>query len=255
MTRDSFNLPIEEFVAKKIEGVDAVINLAGAPIIKRWTKAWKEEIRNSRILPTRMIAEAISQAAVKPKVLVSASGVGIYDSINTHTEESLNFDTGFLAQVCREWEAEAMKVKDPVRVAVLRQGVVLGDGGMLDKVSFLFSVGLGGTIGNGRQPFSFIHIDDLIAIILAIIENEKMSGIYNAVAPWSTDNRHFTEVLAKVFMQLAFLRVPVFALKLLYGEGASVLCEGQNVVPERLLKENFPFKYPTIEKALVKVFK
>lgn len=255
MTRDSFRLPMEEFIRKNIEGADAVVNLAGAPIIRRWTEPWKVEIRNSRILTTRMIAEAIAQATVKPRVLISASAVGIYDSFSTHTEESQNFATGFLSQVCREWESEATKAQDHLRVAILRQGVVLGDGGMLDKVKFPFSIALGGTIGNGRQHFSFIHIDDLVAIFLAIIENDYMSGIYNAVAPWPTDNRHFTEVLGKVINQPAVLRIPVFALKLLYGEGAQVLTEGQRVLPERLLNENFPFRYPTIEKALVKALK
>jgi uncharacterized protein len=255
ITRESFKLPLDEFVAKKIEGVDAVVNLAGAPISKRWTEKWIREISDSRILTTRKIAEAIAAAATKPKVFISASGIGIYDNVNTHTEESTNLASDFMARLCRDWEAEAMTVSGITRVAILRQGVVLGDGGMLDKLRFPFSVGLGATIGNGKQPFSFIHIDDLIAVILTVIGNDKMSGIYNAVAPWPTDNRHFTEVLAKVVNQPFFLRIPLFALKLLFGEGSQVVASGQRVLPERLMKENFPFRYPTIEKALVKALR
>jgi uncharacterized protein len=255
ITRESFKSSLDEFVAKKIDGVDAVVNLAGAPVIKRWTDKWKNEIRESRVLTTRRIVEGIMAATVKPKVLISASGIGIYDNIHTHTEESRNFGEGLMAQVCIDWEAEALKAGGVTRVAVLRQGVVLGDGGMLDKLRFPFSVGLGATIGNGRQAFSFIHADDLVSLIVTIIENENMSGIYNAVAPWPTDNRHFTEVLAKVLNQPAFLRIPLFALKLMYGEGSRVVTEGQRVVPERLLKENFPFRYPTIEKALMQILR
>lgn len=255
MTRESFRMPMEEFIAKKIEGTDAVVNLAGAPIIKRWTASWKEEIRNSRINTTRMIAEAIAGATVRPKVFISVSGIGIYDSVNTHTEESRNFGTDFLAQLCRDWEAEAMKVEGITRLAVLRNGVVIGEEGMMAKLKWPFSVGLGGTIGNGKQHFSFIHIEDLVSLILAIIENENMSGIYNAVTPWPTDNGYFTEVLGKVLNQPAVLRIPLFALKLLYGEGAQVVTDGQRVLPERLMNENFQFKYPTIEKALMRVFR
>jgi uncharacterized protein (TIGR01777 family) len=255
ITRESFKLPLEEFIGKKIEGVDALVNLAGAPISKRWTDKWIRELSDSRILTTRKIAEGIAAATTKPKVFISASGIGIYDNTHTHTEESTNLASDFMAQLCRDWEAEAMSLGSLTRVAILRQGVVLGDGGMLDKLRFPFSVGLGATIGNGKQPFSFIHIDDLIAIIMTVIENKKMSGIYNAVAPWPTDNRHFTEVLAKVVNQPFFLRVPLFALKLLYGEGSQVVASGQRVLPERLIKEGFQFRYPTIEKALVKALR
>lgn len=255
MNRDSFSMPLEEFTRMKIEGSDAVINLAGAPIIRRWTEPWKEEIRNSRILTTRKIAEAIRLATAKPMVLISASAVGIYDSINSHTEESLNFGTGFLADVCKEWESEAEAVKDICRVTVLRQGIVIGKGGMLGKVRTPFSIGLGAKIGNGKQALSFIHIDDLAGIVGMILKNPETSGVYNAVAPWPTTNIHFTEVLGKVLNQPALLAVPKFVLKLIYGEGAQTLTEGQKVLPDRLMKLNFPFKYPTIEKALMKVYR
>lgn len=255
ISRDSFTLPPDEFTAKKIEGTDAIVHLAGSPIIRRWTVKGKREITDSRILTTRRIVEAIAQATVKPKVLISASAIGIYDSQNTHTEESRDFSDGFLSRVCRDWETETLRAEGLIRTVILRLGVVIGDGGMIARLRFPFSVGLGGTIGNGRQHFSFIHIDDLIAIILACMENTEMSGIYNAVAPWPTDNGHFTEVLGKVLMQPAIFRIPAFALKLMYGEAAVVLTEGQRVLPERLMQLNFPYKYPTIEKALLRTLR
>ncbi|HNW76438.1 MAG TPA: TIGR01777 family oxidoreductase [Bacteroidales bacterium] len=256
MDRDSFQLPMEEFVRTKIDGAEAVINLAGAPVLKRWTDSWKEEIRNSRILTTRKIAGAISQAIVKPRVMISFSAIGIYDSVNTHTEESNSFSTGFLAEVCKEWEAEAGKAIPFTRLAILRCGVVIsGNGGIVERLRGPFSYGLGATIGNGKQAFSFICIDDLIALILTILENETMSGIYNAVEPWPTTNDHFTHVLGKVLNQPAALRIPRFIFKMIYGESATILTEGQRVLPDRLMKENFPFTCITIEKALVKALR
>lgn len=255
ITRDSFGMPLEEFTGKKIEGADVVVNLAGAPISRRWTSRWKEEIRNSRVLTTRKIAEAIAAATVKPRVLISGSAIGIYDDIHTHSEESTNFGQGFMTEVCRDWEAEAGKAQPFTRVVILRQGVVIGDGGMVAKIRFPFSIGLGARISRGDQHLSFIYIDDLVSLILTAIENDSMTGIYNAVAPWPTDNRHFSEVLGKVLAQPVFLSIPSFALKLLYGEGAQVVTGGQRVLPERLMNEGFQFKYPTIEKALVRTFR
>ncbi len=255
ITRDSFGMPLEEFTGKKIEGADVVVNLAGAPISRRWTSRWKEEIRNSRVLTTRKIAEAIAAATVKPRVLISGSAIGIYDDIHTHSEESTNFGQGFMTEVCRDWEAEAGKAQPFTRVVILRQGVVIGDGGMVAKIRFPFSIGLGARISRGDQHLSFIYIDDLVSLILTAIENDSMTGIYNAVAPWPTDNRHFSEVLGKVLTQPVFLSIPSFALKLLYGEGAQVVTGGQRVLPERLMNEGFQFKYPTIEKALVRTFR
>jgi uncharacterized protein len=255
LTRESFLLPAEEFREQKIEGSDAVINLAGAPLIRRWTAAWKEEIRNSRIVPTRMIAEAIRQARVKPAVLISGSAIGIYDTVHRHTEESRELAGDFLAQVCKDWESEALAVQAFTRVAILRCGVVIGDGGMLRKVQTPFKLGAGGKIGSGDQYMSFIQIEDLVRIIMLILEKPGMSGIYNATAPWPTTNYHFTVTLGKVLNQPAFLAVPAFLLKWIYGEAANTMIHGQSVVSERLEKEGFVFNFPTIEKALREVYK
>ncbi|MCX6245161.1 MAG: TIGR01777 family oxidoreductase [Bacteroidetes bacterium] len=256
ISRDSIKMPDEEFLEKKIEGADAVINLAGAPIIKHWTEAYKKEILDSRISTTRKIATAIRNAKVKPPVFISASAIGIYDSVNTHDEESTSLADDFLGKVCSEWEAEAMAVSDLTRVVIIRLGVVLSSkGGALKKAHGPFSFGLGGVIGSGQQAFSFIHIRDLIKIYQAILENKNITGVVNAVAPESTNNYHFTKTLGKVLNQMTIFKIPESALRLIYGDAAVTLTEGQKVVPAKLMKNGFQFEFPTIEKALLNIYR
>jgi len=249
-------MPDNEFLATKIEGADAVINLAGAPILKRWTENYRKKIYNSRIETTRKIANAILHAKVKPKVFISNSAIGIYDSVNVHTEESTGFSDNFLGKVCRDWEAEALAAVGNARVVLLRTGVVLSSkGGALKAAHGPFSFGLGGIIGKGDQPFSWVHIRDLVHIYQTILENENISGVVNAVAPNPTTNFHFTKTFGKVLNQITVFKIPIFALKAIYGDAASTLTEGQNVVPEKLLKNGFEFEFPTIEKALLNLYR
>jgi len=255
INRQSLMMSEEEFVVKKIEGNDVVINLAGAPILKRWNDQYKEEIYHSRIDTTRKIASAIQNALRKPGVFISGSAIGIYDSVEAHTEESRHFADDFMGKVCKDWEQEAMKVNAPTRVAIFRTGIVLGkDGGAMKSMSTPFKIGLGGAIGDGKQFFSWIHITDLADAFIFTIENESLSGIVNAVAPEPTTNYHFTKTFGKVLTQPAIMRVPEFALKLIYGEGARALATGQKVLPEKLLKAGFTFRFPTIEKALMNLY-
>jgi uncharacterized protein len=189
-------------------------------------------------------------------LFICASAIGIYDSEHEHNDDSTWFAGGFLADLVRSWESEAIKASAYTRTSILRTGLVLGGGGgALKKMYLPFSIGLGGKIGNGRQMMSWIYLEDLAAIYQFIIENPSLSGIYNAVAPEPVTNEHFTEIFGKVLNQPSLLTVPSFALKAIYGEGAQTLVTGQNVKPERLLKEGFVFQYPTIEKALVKIYK
>ncbi len=256
INRDSFKMPDDEFLEKKIEGADAIINVAGAPILKRWTESYKQEIYSSRIETTRKIANAIIQAKVKPKVFISNSAIGIYDSQDVHTEVSTGFSGNFLGKVCRDWEAEALKAIGSTRVVVLRNGVVLSSrGGALKAAYGPFRFGLGGIIGKGDQSFSWIHIGDLMRIYQTIIENENISGVVNAVAPNPTTNFHFTKTFGKVLNQITVFRIPLVALKAIYGDAASTLTEGQNVIPEKLLKTGFEFDFPTIEKALLNLYR
>jgi uncharacterized protein (TIGR01777 family) len=256
INRDSFSMPDSEFLEKKIEGTGAVINLAGAPILKRWTEEYQKEIYKSRIETTRKIATAINQAKSKPKVFISNSAIGIYDSLNVHTEGSTGFSDNFLGKVCRDWEAEAMAASDNTRVVVLRTGVVLSTkGGAMKTAHGPFSFGLGGTIGKGDQSFSWVHIRDLMHIYQTILENENISGVVNAVAPNPTTNYHFTKTFGKVLNQITILKIPLPALKAVYGDAALTLTEGQNVIPEKLVNNGFEFEFPTIEKALLNLYR
>ena len=256
ISREDFAMPDREFREQKIEGVDAVINIAGSPVSGRWTPEFKQQILDSRIVTTRKISEAITSAESRPPVFISASAVGIYDSVSTHTEASFAYAGSFLATVCRQWEEEGMKTAGAARLVILRIGLVLGkDGGALEKMQKPFSIGLGGKIGNGRQPVSFIHIADLAGAIVFIIGNPSLSGVVNAVSPYPTTNYEFTDKLGKALNQPAFLTVPAFALKMIYGEGSQILLEGQRVLPEKLEKAGFRFKYPTIQNALMQIYR
>jgi uncharacterized protein (TIGR01777 family) len=238
-----------------IDGCDLVINLAGAPVSKKWTPEWKQEILRSRIEPTRMIAGAIESSTRKPSLFISASAIGIYSSDGSHTEESKGFSGSWLAEVCRQWEQAAHVSGSSTRTVIFRTGVVLGkNGGALEKLEKIFSLGLGGKLGSGGQSFSFIHLHDLISAFIFVINNDQISGVVNAVSPYPSTNREFTEKLGRVFGQPAFFRVPAFALKLAYGEGAQVLLEGQRVLPDKLLKAGFRFQFPTIQNALLDIF-
>ena len=256
INRDSFKLPDQEFLEAKIEGTDAVINLAGAPILKRWTESYKQELYNSRVMTTRKIANAINQAKVKPKVFICNSAIGIYDVTNKHTEESAGFANDFLGTLCRDWESAAMSAAGTTRVVVLRTGVVLSSkGGALKTAHGPFSFGFGGVIGSGEQSFSWIHIRDLMHIYKAILDNENFSGPVNAVAPYPTTNYHFTKTFGKVLNQMTVFKIPLWVLKKKYGDASTTLIEGQNVIPEKLLKSGFEFEFPTIEKALLNLYR
>jgi uncharacterized protein len=256
INRQSLELQDTEFLEQKIEGSDAVINLAGAPLLKRWNEHYKQEIYDSRIVTTRKIATAIRYAQRKPRVFISGSAIGIYDSTETHTEESHGFAEDFMGKVCIDWEHEALEASSFTRVVLFRTGLVLGkNGGALETMYRPFRLGLGGTIGNGKQAFSWIHATDLINAFLYTIENENLSGPVNAVAPEPTTNYHFTKTFGKVLLQPAILRVPEFGLKLIYGEGAGAIISGKKVLPGKLLKAGFNFRFPTIEKALVDLYR
>lgn len=256
INRESFSMDDATFTEKKIEGADVVINLAGAPVIHRWTESYKSEIYHSRIDTTRKIARCIMQAHSKPKVFISASAIGIYDSQGIHSEESTGFSGDYLGKVCKEWEAEALAAQSHTRVVIIRTGIVLGrNGGALATMNKFFKVGLGGITGDGKQDFSWIHVRDLLNIYEFIIANESMQGIVNGVAPNPTTNLHFTKTFGKVLMQPAIMKIPDFALKAIYGEGAVSLIKGQKVVPEKLLQHGFVFQYPAIESALLNLFR
>jgi uncharacterized protein len=238
-------------VAGFITGADVIINLAGTPIIGRWNEAYKKSLFDSRIITTRKIVEAINLLDQKPKLLISASAIGIYSQEGEQTESNFQIADDYLGQICSAWEMEAKKGVPVTRVAIIRLGIVLGKGGgALKRMLPLFKLGLGGKIASGEQGFSWIHIIDLIKAVQFIIENEQLKGEFNFTAPEVVDNLKFTKVLAKVLHRPAFFAVPTMALKILFGEGSIAVTGGQFALPKHLTDEGFQFTYPDLESAL-----
>jgi uncharacterized protein (TIGR01777 family) len=230
---------------------DVVVNLAGAPVARRWTNAQKAEIRRSRVELTRGLLDRIAEFEKKPVAYISASAVGYYGTSLTETfVETSSPGTDFLARVCLDWEREASRATElGMRVAIVRTGLVLGpDGGALPMMLPAFRFGLGGKLASGAQWMSWIHIEDLIDAYLHAIDGT--TGAMNATAPDPVTNAEFTQTLATVLHRPAILPVPELLLKMVFGEGAIILTEGQRVLPERTLASGYRFRYPELEPAL-----
>ncbi len=251
LRREDFGLDDASFL-KKIEETDVVINLAGASVAERWSEQYKREMYSIRIDTTRKVVRALAKMQRKPEVFISASAVGIYKQGGPYTEEDKSFADDFLGRLALEWEREALKCKETgVRTVIFRFGIVLGsDGGALQKMLVPFRMGLGGVIGDGKQPFSWVHVDDLIRAFIAVIEDKSFEGIYNLTAPHPTTNEVLAKSLGKALHKPALMRVPEFVLRLQLGEGASVLLKGQKAMPKRLVEKGFTFKFTDIEKAI-----
>lgn len=224
----------------RLEGLDAVIHLAGENISGlRWTDEKKKAIRDSRVIGTRNVVEAISKLKVKPKVLVTSSAIGYYGECGDEevTESSMPGDD-FLAEVAKAWETESRRAEDAgVRTVLLRTGIVLSkDGGALGTMLLPFKLGVGGVIGSGRQWMSWISIDDHVRVIRHVIENESIRGAVNSVAPGPVTNEQFTKILGEVLYRPTILPLPSFAVSMLFGEmGDALLLSSTRVVPKRLL--------------------
>ncbi len=239
---------------EEIKGHDAVINLAGSSIFKRWTGSAKRGIRESRILTTHNVVEAISGFGHPGMTLINGSAVGYY---GFHEDEELDEESppgsDFLANLAQEWESVAAGAqKTGVRVVITRFGVVLGrGGGALGMMVPLFAKGMGSPLGNGKQWFSWIHVADLVQIFLFILENKNITGPVNCTAPHPARNKAFTKALGAALNKPVFLpAVPGFAIRLVMGEFSDVLVRGQKVLPRKLRDAGFSFQFPEIEKAL-----
>lgn len=239
-----------------IASCDGVVNLAGEPIGEgRWTPERKQEILNSRKLGTQKIVEAITNANSKPTVLINASAIGYYGTSETASfDETSPSGNDFLAQVCQAWEAEARKVKDAgVRLVILRFGVILGNGGALGKMIPPFKLFAGGPIGSGRQWFSWIHVDDVVNLIIQALTKPEIEGVYNATAPNPVRMADLSQTLGQVMNRPSWLPVPGFAIEALLGDGAIVVLEGQQVLPKRTVETAFEYKYPNLQSALTQI--
>jgi uncharacterized protein (TIGR01777 family) len=230
---------------------DVVINLAGPSIFSRWTEETKRKMRESRILATRNVVDATEGGRVR--ILFSTSAVGYY---GFHGDEILTEESppgsDFLARLARDWEKEAWKAGEGgCRVVATRFGIVLGEkGGALGQMIPLFEKYLGGPMGSGRQWFSWIHIEDLTRAFLFLMDHPEISGPVNFTSPNPVQNRTLARALGKAMHRPSFFPAPGFMLKLILGEFGSVLLEGQRVIPQRLLKGGFQFRYPEIDQAL-----
>ena len=237
-----------------LEGADAVINLAGAPIADGcWTESRKRWLTESRLLTTRLLAEALSRRTSKPHTLVNASGIGYYGASDDRVlDESAPRGEGFLPDLCLAWEAEALRAAAlGVRVVLLRTGMVLEqDGGALPKMLLPFQVFAGGPIMPGTQWVSWIHRYDQISLIQWILMTPDISGPVNAVAPEAATMNRFCQLLGRALTRPSWLPIPGFALQVVLGELGTLMTTGQRVVPAKALSGGYVFRYPTLEPAL-----
>jgi uncharacterized protein (TIGR01777 family) len=233
-----------------------IINLAGASLFSRWTEEAKRMIRDSRILTTRHLVEAMDGG--KGKTLFSTSAIGYY---GFHGDENLTEDSpaggDFLAFLAKDWEAEAKEAeKKGCRVVITRFGIVLGEkGGALGQMIPLFNKYVGGPLGSGKQWFSWIHIEDLTRAFLFLLEHPEISGPVNFTAPNPVRNKELAQWLGRILGRPAFLPAPGFMLRLVLGEFGSILLEGQRVLPQKLVQAGFQFSYPEIDRALRQVIR
>jgi uncharacterized protein len=247
-----------ELDPKHLEGVDAVVHLAGENIAGcRWTTARKRLIRESRIVGTKFLAQSIARLFEPPKALISVSAAGYYGNRgDEELDEESGPGSGFLSNVCREWEeATTPALLRGIRVVIPRLGMVLSaSGGALPKMLSAYRRGLGGTIGNGTQYMSWITIQDLVGILTYAISNESLHGPVNAVAPHPITNRAFNQILGRVLARPAFLSLPAFAARLFLGEMAKeVLLASARVIPAKLIKSKYKFQFPELESALLHI--
>jgi uncharacterized protein len=234
--------------------LDAVVHLAGENIAQRWTPAAQERIRASRVDATRLLCEALSQLAQRPRVLVCASATGYYgDRADEVLDERSGPGAGFLAEVCQAWEAAAAPASQcGIRVVHLRLGVVLArHGGALAKMLPVFRLGLGGRLGGGRQYWSWIALEDVVRVVEFALQEDALTGPVNTVSPEAVTNTRFTRALARALRRPAFLSVPAFAVKALFGQmGREAMLASARVRPGRLLERGFQFHFPDLDTAL-----
>jgi len=233
----------EEEIVSKLQGVEIVINLSGAPIMQRWDEEYKEILYSSRIDTTKKIVSAINKSSISH--FVSTSAIGIYPDFKACDESCKEVSQDFLGTLCQEWEKEANRCNKTT--TILRLGVVLGkDGGAFSSMLSSFKMCLGGIIGDGMMMTSWIDIDDLMGIYKYIID-KNLSGIFNAVSPNPVTNFVFTKTLGKVIRRPTFLPLPITVIKMLFAEGSIILTGSKEIYPKALLKSGFKFKYEDVK--------
>lgn len=252
----AWDIPTHTIDKSGLEGHDVVIHLAGANIAnQRWTTGYKKLIYASRVEGTTFLSETITSLNKPPRLLISASAVGLYGNIEPpgYVNELSNMGNGFIADICYNWERSLTNInKSSIRLINMRLGVVLSKkGGMLAKILPVFKLGLGGQIGTGKQMMSWIALEEIPSAIEHLIHTENMAGPINFVAPKAVTNAEFTAILAECLKRPAVFPVPAFAIRIFFGEmGEALLLSGADVRPERLITAGYSFRYPDLKTAL-----
>ena len=242
-----------ENLLNNLKDSDGIINLIGEPIAdKKWTDIQKEEIEKSRINSTKYLMETLKKSKINPKVIVNGSAIGFYGtSLTQEFNENSQSGNDFLANLCNKWEEVANGKPFFSRLVIFRIGIVLeAEGGALGKMLPIFKIGLGGPIGDGNQWMSWIHRSDLCGLIIKALVDKQFSGVYNAVAPEPVLMKYFSKTLGRCLKRPDLLPVPGSILKLLLGDGAKLVLEGQKVISIKLQEKIYKFKYPLLEKAI-----
>ena len=255
----SWNPTQEPAPAEAFDGIDVVFHLAGESVASgRWTSAKKVRMRESRIAGTRNLVATLASLPKKPKVLISASAVGYYgDRGDEILDESSSPAGDYLAELCQGWEREALAAQaHGIRVVTVRTGIVLGpQGGALAKMLTPFYVGAGAPLGSGKQYMPWIHLEDLVRMMLFAAEHESVRGPLNGTAPHPVTNREFTKALGRAIHRPTFMPpVPGFMLKIMFGEFGSILLNSQRAIPKAAEQAGFQFEYPQLESALLEIF-
>jgi len=238
--------------ADALAGRDAVVHLAGEDIAQRWNDDSLKRIRESREIGTRNLVAGIEAADPRPKALISSSAVGYYGHHPDPIDEDAPPGDDVLAEICKAWEREAEEAEAlGVRVVRVRTGVVLDrHGGALQKMLLPFRLGVGGPVAGGRQPLPWIHVEDVIGIYLAAIDDQRWSGPFNATAPQPVSNREFSKALGRALRRPAIVPVPGFAIRTLYGGMAKLVVEGQHALPRRATELGYRHRHPDLDEAL-----
>lgn len=234
-----------------IESCDAVFNLAGQTIFGRWSRSYKKKMYDSRILTTRNIVAAMS--AKRPATLISMSAAGFYGNRgDDELAESQPAGNDFLARISKDWEKEAKRARQKgVRVAITRLGIVLGKGGgALEKMVPAYRLFLGGSLGDGRQWFPWIHLDDLMAVFSFLLKNPELDGVFNVCSPYPVQYKKLAKALGAILNRPSFLSTPGFMIRMALGEFGASMLKSHRMLPERLEQSGFNFKYPQIDTAL-----
>ncbi len=245
-----------EDLKNSIIDADVIINLAGAPVLQRWTDENKKVIYNSRVQTTTNLVQAINETGPesRPKKLISASAIGIYEPGKTHDETSKDFTSEFIGKVVQDWEKATDDLNSGVQKVIFRMAPVIGrESQMIKQMKLPFKMGVGGKIGSGKQPFPFVHIDDVINAYVWAVERYSENNLFNLSAPDTVNNEEFTNVFAGKLNRPSFFKVPGFALKIMFGEAAITLLESPEVKPRKLQEAGFKFKYPDADSALTEI--